>query len=704
MLKYFIGGVDVRKVLYIKQQNHSDCGLACLLSIIKSYHSNAPLSWLKYVSGWDKSGVSMFGLVKAAKSLGFYAEGNTGEFKEISSNHCPFIAHVILENNLMHYVVVEDINKKTVLIMDPAVGHKRVAYDDFLKILSGNYLFIEKRGYVKTIDMENHYTIILLDFIKKERTNLIFFSIILLLTAFLELLLLFQFKILINNALNWSSFSNLFILVAIFGSLSCFQIAFHFLSNIYCEKIKVRLTRFLQTKFFKHILTLPYLYYKIEPKGVFFSYFNDINILITFLFHLFLFISKNIWLLFFYYCYFFYLSRSFFLLMVLGNLLAFLFLYKAEKRRKRLLNYYYKTKDEYHDCFHQNINNIEMIKGLHLEKIRCKLFNKYLVKFNKSNYDIQFQIKKEQSILFLLEKIIYFFMIILGGIEVIKSNYDLGTFILLEGFIWNVLQSSETFFSLFINYGDYKEAKSRFNEIFYIKEEKMIKSNLAIDYDNLDINVENLSFEYHDKTILKSISWKIKPNQKVFLFGKSGSGKSTLVRIIGRYLDIPYGMVQINNMDITHYNLDSLREIITYSSISEELVSGTIYDNLVLGRNVHFSTLKKVLWITGFTEVMNNKKIALDTNLMLVGINLSAGELSRLFLARALLKKSKVYIFDELLSNLDIHSERIILTRIFKEYKNSIIIYISHRLNCQDMFDAIYKLQKGKLYKNERTE
>ena len=117
MLKYFIGGVDVRKVLYIKQQNHSDCGLACLLSIIKSYHSNAPLSWLKYVSGWDKSGVSMFGLVKAAKSLGFYAEGNTGEFKEVSSNHCPFIAHVILENNLMHYVVVEDINKKTVLIM-----------------------------------------------------------------------------------------------------------------------------------------------------------------------------------------------------------------------------------------------------------------------------------------------------------------------------------------------------------------------------------------------------------------------------------------------------------------------------------------------------------------------------------------------------------------------------------------------------------
>jgi ATP-binding cassette subfamily B protein len=141
-----------------------------------------------------------------------------------------------------------------------------------------------------------------------------------------------------------------------------------------------------------------------------------------------------------------------------------------------------------------------------------------------------------------------------------------------------------------------------------------------------------------------------------------------------------------------------LRNSICYISQTETLFTDSIYNNIVLNRDISYDEFLKVNKLTIVDEIVNKNNTGYDFLLEENGFNLSGGERQRIILARALLKKSDLYIIDEGLNQLDVSKERKILKNLFNEYKDKTIIVISHRFNNVDLFNKKYKLENGCLY------
>ena len=127
----------------VKQHDITDCGAACLATVSKQYGLKVPVSRIREVAGTDKKGTNMNGLVKAAEQLGFSAKGVKGDQKALFSDFpLPAIAHVIIDGNLLHYVVIHKITKNKIVVADPARGVVNYKPEDFFNIWTGVLLIL----------------------------------------------------------------------------------------------------------------------------------------------------------------------------------------------------------------------------------------------------------------------------------------------------------------------------------------------------------------------------------------------------------------------------------------------------------------------------------------------------------------------------------------------------------------------------------
>ncbi len=183
--------------------------------------------------------------------------------------------------------------------------------------------------------------------------------------------------------------------------------------------------------------------------------------------------------------------------------------------------------------------------------------------------------------------------------------------------------------------------------------------------------------------------------KKVLLTGESGGGKSSLVKILMRYLEVDYGMVSIGGIDVNHLHLELLRNRISYVTGSELLFSNTLYYNITLNRDVDEVRVLEVIKIVALDTLIDKLPLGLQSMVEENGFNFSSGERQKILLARALLKNSDIYIFDEAFHQIDIEQEGVILKNIFHYLKEKTVIVISHRLQHLMLYDVKYRLEKG---------
>ena len=328
----------------------------------------------------------------------------------------------------------------------------------------------------------------------------------------------------------------------------------------------------------------------------------------------------------------------------------------------------------------------------------AKSFSKAMGNNIEASYSVNRYKYFISNILNLFEGFSYLFILGVTGVLLITTNtISLATFILIESFIFMALKNIEAIILVVFKYQECFKIKERLEDIFSLQGEVLLPLNYNYSNHNLSIVIKNLSFKYTDNLILDNINIKINSKDKVFIYGNSGSGKSTLVKLLGRYLPVNYNHIKIGNIDITHYNLADLRNLITYIPNDEMLSNGNLKDNIYLDRKP-FINLDQLLKMTGVNKLLHDKNYDLDTIIYDNGENLSKGERSRISLAQGLFKPSEVLILDECLSNVDTKLEKEILENILKYYKDKIVIYISHRLTNKNLFNRIFYLDKGKCY------
>lgn len=230
---------------------------------------------------------------------------------------------------------------------------------------------------------------------------------------------------------------------------------------------------------------------------------------------------------------------------------------------------------------------------------------------------------------------------------------------------------------------------------------KIIQKTNALELKELksDISFEHVDFEYtKGKKVLKNINLKVNKGETIALVGNSGGGKSTLVSLIPRFYDVTSGSIRIDGTDIRDYKLFSLRQNISVVFQDNFLFSGTIKENILLGKeNATEDEVKNALKMAYLDEFVATLKDGINTQIGERGMLLSGGQKQRVAIARAFLKNAPIVILDEATSALDNKSEAIVQKAIDNLMKDKTVFVIAHRLSTIQNADRIAVINEGVL-------
>ena len=230
-----------------------------------------------------------------------------------------------------------------------------------------------------------------------------------------------------------------------------------------------------------------------------------------------------------------------------------------------------------------------------------------------------------------------------------------------------------------------------------LNDEELNDGKLKIkNINNIEIN--DLSLKFDEKIILKNINMKLTKNNFYSIIGQSGSGKTQLTKTIAK-LNYDYGgNIKINGIDLKEINNQSYYEKICYISNNSYLFNDTIKHNFqFINPNITDKQIYKLLELVKLKEFIKENG-GLDFVVNSDCSNISGGQKQRIILAMNLAKKYDLYIFDEITSNVDLDSEKIILKLIKQQIKNSIVILITHRVNSIKITDHTYLLKNKKIF------
>lgn len=216
-----------------------------------------------------------------------------------------------------------------------------------------------------------------------------------------------------------------------------------------------------------------------------------------------------------------------------------------------------------------------------------------------------------------------------------------------------------------------------------------------------EIKFENVDFSYpnRDKNIFENLNLHFEDKKIVGLVGESGSGKSTLMKMVMKWYMAKSGKIFLNDEDILYIDSRKLQEKIAYIPQFPQIFSQTIRENLVLGNEkITDEEILEIAEKCRLKDKILSTENGLDTKINSEKVIFSSGEMQRLELMRALLKRADVYIFDEPTSNLDTLNESIILNLI-KENCKGMVFLISHRMSTVSFSDVVYRVENGKCFK-----
>lgn len=683
----------MKKKLIVLQEGNKDCGVCCLLSIIRYYNGNISLNKLMEMTKTTKNGTTFYNLSEAASKIGMASKAYyVNDFNNISVYSCPFISQVI-RNGYTHFVVVYKISKDKLLIMDPALGSLYMSREKFLNIWTSYIMMFEKVKILPNYKDEKYINKLLYGLILNNKKIIVNCLLLTLMFCFLTIGYSVYLKVMIDKVLNQDKY-----LLIVISLIFFIVILFRSLTNLFRNQMlsyfnmKVDISLFLNS--FKRILLLPYNYYKNKTTGEIISRVNDLSYIKQIISQLLTTVFLDIVLLLFsLVCLYFINSKMFvisFFIAILYVIIIFIYprfiktkIYESQAEVAKVNSYLV-----------ESISGLETIKGLRCEKMVNDRLESFYTKAQATIFDYNII---SNGVLFLKDLIFYVGVLLInyvGCVDIMNGNFTVGSLLTFNTILGYFLNPLQNFIDLADDYVYVRGVFKRANGLYEVKLDDLeSKNGLRVEG---DISFNNLDFSFNGKDqILKSIKIEFKAKEKILLLGNSGSGKSTLLKILYKYYDVSRGMVLVNGIDINDFSISDIRDDIIYVSQNETLYTGSIKDNILLNRDIDYKDFLDMCCYLEVDNIIKDNLLGYDFLLEENGANISGGERQRIILARALFKKGNIILIDEGLSQMDIDLERRVLKRIFSIFKDKMIIVVSHRFNNMDLYDKVFKLKDG---------
>ncbi|MEW9939554.1 peptidase domain-containing ABC transporter [Clostridium butyricum] len=694
---------SLEKYICIKQHDLKDCGAACLATISKQYGLKIPISKIREIAGTDKQGTSALGLVKAAEQLGFSAKGvKAGKLEDLFSDFpLPAIAHVIVDNAFLHYVVIHKVTKKEVLIADPAKGIVKYRPDDFFKIWTGVLILMIPSVDFKKDDQTKGMFSRFIVLIKPQKgliLNIFFTSLVF---TLLGIVGAFYYQVLIDNILQYSLLKTLHILSIGFILLSIFKTLLNAFRGQLLMYLAQRIDIPLMLGYYEHVINLPMNFFATRKVGEIISRFNDAERIrdaisgatLTIMIDTLMVIAGGIIL-----C----IQNSFlFLITIIPAVLYAIIVFSFKNSIKTVNTENMENNSRITAYMIESFSGIETIKAFNGERRVNGETEKRFIKLMKSSFKTGFIMNIQSSIKGGIKSVFAVVILWIGGYQCILGNISIGQLIAYNSLLAYFLDPIENLINLQSELQTAVVAAERLGEILDLELEKSEDESKKINPSTLNGKIEfkDVDFRYGTrKLILEKLNLTIHPGEKVALVGESGSGKTTLSKLIMNFYQCEKGEVLINGYNIMDINIESLRDKIAYISQNTFLFSGTIKENLLFGQeDINFEQVIEACKRAKIHDFINEQPLRYDTLIEEDGSNLSGGQKQRMAIARALLRKPEIIIMDEATSSLDSITEKAIEKTMYEFSKGVTTIMIAHRLSTIMRCDKIYVMDKGKL-------
>lgn len=686
----------MKKISYVRQIAERDCGISCLSSIIKYYGGYVKREYLREITNTTREGVSLYSLKEGCIKLGIEAKAIQSDIKPLGKE-VPFIAH-ILKDNFGHFVVISKITNKYITIMDPSCGIKKIDILKWNEITTNIYLLLKPVNKILKQENDKKITNILFPLLKQYKVIIMLLLLLSLIYTLSNILISYQFQFFLEllNIKNLEAIKLIFIFLI---SIICLKEMANLFRSNFLNYFNHLIDKTLLRDAYTHIIKLPYLYFKNHTKGDLITRIQDIFQIREVISKLLIACIMDFILIIFIYLVLLKISLKLSLIVFITTLLYLVIIYFYNKVIIKKLKNLKEEEIKVNNHLIETITSYDTIKSMQIED---NLLNKLLVKysfFQDNSFNLYKSLNKETFFKNLIYGLGLLIIIYLGIKEVYYNNLSLNNLLVFNSLLIYFFDPLQDISSLQITLQEAHLSFLRIQELFNVKEETLDTTNSINTYFKGNIKINNLIYSYNNiDNTLKCDKLEILAGEKVLLYGPTGSGKSTLMKLLVRYFSGYQGLIEIDDRNIQLLNLLDIRRKITYVSQDEILYTDTIYNNIVLDNKISYSEYLDILKITGVDLIINRSLLKNDMLIENNGSNLSGGEKQRILLARALVKKSDIYIFDESLSAIDIKNERLILKNIFKRLKNKTIIVISHRFNNKDLYQRYVLINKGVVY------
>lgn len=688
----------------IKQHDIKDCGAACLASIGNHFKVNLPIARIRQFANTDKRGTNVLGMIEAAEKMGFTAKGVKGGLDALDKIPLPAVAHIIVKEQLHHYVVIYKVDKNKITVMDPGVGKMETyTFEEFQKVWTGVLILFAKNDDFKIYNdkvssftrfwrlIQPHKSILI-----QALFGAIIFTILgLAMSIYVQKITDYVLVDGNRKLLNLLSISMIGIILL--------QLFIGAQKSIMVMKTGQLIDAKLILGYYKHLLRLPQRFFDTMQIGEITSRISDAVKIRAFINEVAIDMIVNIYIVIFSFALMFtyYWKLALVILLVIPfYLIIYLIMNKLNKKVER------KIMEDAADLQTQlveSITHVRTVKEFGIEEFSNlkteNRFVKLLFTGFKSGLNSVFAGSSSQ----LLASIFTVVLLWIGSGYVIDREItpgELFSFYALIGYftspVTSLIGMNKTIQNALI-------ASDRLFEIMDLEREET-ENKIELNKELLgDIVFENVTFRYGSRTeVFKDFNITIKKNETTAIVGESGSGKTTLIALLQNLYPIKEGKIFVGDYDLNYIHYQSLRKYIGVIPQQLNLFSGNIIENIALGDS--FPNIQVVLDLSkrlGISEFVEKLPNGFETQIGENGAMLSGGQKQRIAIARALYKNPEILLMDEATSALDTNSEQLVQS-VIKDFKNQgkTVIVIAHRLSTIANADNILVMENGAVVEN----
>ncbi|MGF1438002.1 peptidase domain-containing ABC transporter [Bacillus thuringiensis] len=685
-----------KKVPYIEQMEHSECGLACLGMVLGYYGYHVTLSELRNKFGTSKKGTSLYHLVEMGEETHLKGKVYKADYDVLSQISCPAI--LFWENK--HYVVLERINKSNISIVDPLNGRRKVSPETFKNSYSGYVLKFEtdEKFVTKKKELKLNF---LLQHILMHKNILISIMLVAFLLQGIGLVIpkLTQWvvdKIIVPNNAEYTNILG----ISVLGLFLFYQV-FAMLRGYLITILQTRMDSSLMSAFISKLFSLKYSFFEARTSGELIYRANSNVIIRQILSSRMISLIIDMVLIIGYAIMMFYMQLELSLLVVLLCSIITGITLLSTRLMKKLSDQNIIVQTKTQSYLTESIHGICDVKILGAEKKVFnhwhRLFHNQLKASQKQNLFSTTLESFSSGIQFITPLILLW----VGSIFILKGEFTIGELLgfsaLATSFMVPIISMGNTYSQLLL-LGAYVQ---RLQDVMESESENIDGHKIKNIQGEIEFKDVSFKYDHFGSEILSKVNLKVAAGEKVAIVGPSGSGKSSLAKLLLGLYSPTNGQVIVDGKPLEELNLHVLRSQMGAVLQETRLSHGNIIENIqtldnqTLDNQISLERVVGASQLADIHEEILKQPMGYYTMISEGGSNFSGGQKQRLLLARALANDPKILILDEATSALDNLSE----SRVQQNLRalDCTQIIIAHRLSTVRDADRIIVLKDGKI-------